>query len=147
MLVNLLAVYHKQQKIKETWYMTDGQIKEIKQVSKCQRQKTHVNNIIHMKIRHVCMLMRWTTNTCTSPPSQYKTSIHVKLLGNYVCFCNLKECNWQENENSRVCLFCKYFHLAERDWIDMSRTLILFTVPLWLTRTTCSSLSSSSVRS
>lgn len=36
-------------------------------------------------------------------------------------------------------------NLANRDCIEMSRTLILLTVPLWLTRTTCSSLSPSSV--
>lgn len=29
---------------------------------------------------------------------------------------------------------------AARDWKDISLTLILFTVPLWLTKTTCSSL-------
>jgi hypothetical protein len=35
-------------------------------------------------------------------------------------------------------------YLECRDWIDISLTLILFTVPLWLTKTTCSSLSPSS---
>jgi hypothetical protein len=41
-----------------------------------------------------------------------------------------------------IWVFDTYF--AARDWTDISLTLILFTVPLWLTKTTCSSLSSSS---
>ena len=35
-------------------------------------------------------------------------------------------------------------YLANRDCMEISRTFMRFTVPLWLTRTTCSSLSQSS---
>jgi hypothetical protein len=36
-------------------------------------------------------------------------------------------------------------YFAARPWMDISLTMILFTVPPWLTKTTCSSLASSSV--
>lgn len=50
---------------------------------------------------------------------------------------------WLQFPNITVLIERRYErgYLPVRDWMDMSQTLILFTVPLWLTRTTCSSLS------
>lgn len=51
--------------------------------------------------------------------------------------------HYSSAENSTV--KHRVVYLAERDRMDISLTLILFTVPLWLTKTTCSSLSPSSI--
>jgi len=55
---------------------------------------------------------------------------------------NEKVMNWNQLHTFIKALILAY--LDRRDWTDISLTLILFTVPLWLTKTTCSSLSPSS---
>ena len=60
--------------------------------------------------------------------------------------CRMLQLKFYEHAPYGMDSYPNSIYLANRDCIEISRTLILLTVPLWLTRTTCSSLSPSSVK-